>query len=82
MVNINPVFKIGSKKRNQKSKNQESKKVLDQSAFYQFCQNVFEKLISKQLSTFFENILPKFQCRFKKSFRVQHCLLLTPMVYH
>ena len=37
---------------------------------------IFEKLMSKQLSTFFENILSKFQCGFRKGCSTQHCLLL------
>ena len=32
--------------------------------------------MSKQLSTFFENILSKFQCGFRKGCSTQHCLLL------
>ena len=31
--------------------------------------------MSKQLSTFFENILSKFQCGFKNGYSTQHCLL-------
>ena len=31
---------------------------------------------SRQLSDFFDNILSKFQCGFKKGYRYQHCLLL------
>ena len=37
---------------------------------------IFEKLMSEQLYTFFENILPKFQCGFRKGYSTQHCLLL------
>ena len=37
---------------------------------------IFEKLMSEQLYTFFENILPKFQCGFRKGYSMQHCLLL------
>ena len=42
---------------------------------------MFEKLMSKQLSTkiIFENILSKFQCEFRKRYTVQHCLLLLLM---
>ena len=36
---------------------------------------IFEKPISKQMSHFFENILSKCECGFKKSFSTQHCLL-------
>ena len=37
--------------------------------------NVFERCIYKQLSVFFENILSKYQCGFRKGFSAQHCLI-------
>ena len=37
---------------------------------------VFERLLSRQLSEFFDNILSKFQCGFRKGYGTQHCLLL------
>ena len=37
---------------------------------------LFERLISTQLSEFFENILSKFQYSFRKSYVAQHCLLM------
>ena len=37
---------------------------------------IFERLRSKQLLEFFDNILSKFQCGFRKSYGAQHCLLL------
>ena len=37
---------------------------------------LFETLISKQLSEFFEIILSKFQYGFRKSYAAQHCLLM------
>ena len=37
---------------------------------------IFEKLICRQLSNHFDNILLKFQCGFKKGYSPQHCLLL------
>ena len=37
---------------------------------------IFEKIMSKQLSTFFKNILSKFQCGFRKVYSTQHCLLI------
>ena len=42
---------------------------------------MFEKLMSKQLSTkiIFENILSEFQCEFRKRYTAQHCLLLLLM---
>ena len=36
---------------------------------------MFEKHIFKQMSHFFENILSKHQCGFRKGFITQHCLL-------
>ena len=36
---------------------------------------VFERCINKQLSVFFENILSKYQCGFRKGFSAQHCLI-------
>ena len=37
---------------------------------------IFERLLSRQLSEFFDNILSKFQCGFRKGYGTQHCLLL------
>ena len=37
---------------------------------------IFEKLICRQLSNHFDNILSKFQCGFRKGYSLQHCLLL------
>ena len=37
---------------------------------------VFEKIMNKQLSIYFEEILSKFQCGFRKGFSTQHRLLL------
>ena len=37
---------------------------------------IFERLLSRQLSEFFDNILSKFQCSFRKGYGTQHCLLL------
>ena len=36
---------------------------------------IYERLISKQISEYFESILYKFQCGFRKGFSAQHCLL-------
>ena len=36
---------------------------------------VFERCIYKQISEHFENILSKYQCRFKKGHSKQHCLV-------
>ena len=37
--------------------------------------------MSKQLSTFFENILPKCQCAFRTGYSTQHCLFLISEKY-
>ena len=37
---------------------------------------IFERLFSRQLLDFFDNILSKFQCGFRKGYGTQHCLLL------
>ena len=62
-----PVFKKGS--RNQKE-NYRPLSILP------IISKIFEKILSKQLYIYFENILSKFQCGFRKGFSTQHCLLL------
>ena len=37
---------------------------------------IFERLLSRQLSEFFDNKLSKFQCCFRKGYETQHCLIL------
>ena len=37
---------------------------------------IFEIIICEQLTMFFENILSKYQCGFRKGHGTQHCLLL------
>ena len=37
---------------------------------------IYERLIHKQLSTFFDPILSKFQCGFRKGHSTEHCLLV------
>ena len=37
---------------------------------------VYERCLFKQMNLFFENILSKYQCGFRKGASVQHCLLL------
>ena len=37
---------------------------------------IFERLLRRQLLEFFDNILSKFQCGFRKGYGIQHCLLL------
>ena len=36
---------------------------------------VYERILFEQISSFFENILSKYQCGFRKGFSAQHCLL-------
>ena len=67
LVNITPVFK--SESRNHKN-NYRPVSILP------LISKVFEKIINKQLSIYFEEILSKFQCGFRKGFSTQHCLLL------
>ena len=66
-ANVTPVFKQGS--RNQKD-NYRSISLLP------IISKIFEKLICRQLSNHFDNILSKFQCGFRKGYSPQHCLLL------
>ena len=37
---------------------------------------IFERLLSRQLSESFDNTLSKLQCGFRKGYGTQHCLLL------
>ena len=67
LANITPVFKNES--RNHKN-NYRPVSILP------LISKVFEKIMKKQLSTYFEEILSKFQCGFCKGFSTQHCLLL------
>ena len=61
-ANITPVFKKGS--RNQKE-NYRPVSILP------IISKIFEKILSKQLYIYFENILSKFQCGFRKGFSTQ-----------
>ena len=67
LANITPVFKQAS--RNQKE-NCRPISILP------IVLKIFEKLICRQLSNHFDNILSKFQCGFRKGYSLQHCLLL------
>ena len=67
MANITPIFEKGSKNKKESSRLISILPVLSK---------IFEKLMSKQLSTFFENMLSKFRCGFRKGYNTQHCLLL------
>ena len=67
LANITPVFK--SESRNHKN-NYRPISILP------LISKVFEKIMNKQLTIYFEEILSKFQCCFRKVFSTQHCLLL------
>ena len=67
MANITPIFEKGSKNKKENFRPVSILPVLSK---------IFEKPMSKQLSTFFENILSKCQCGFRKGYSTQHCLLL------
>ena len=67
MANVTPIFKKGSKNKKENFRPVSILPVLSK---------IFEKLMSKHLFTFFENILSKFQCGFRKGYTTQHCLLL------
>ena len=67
LANMSPVFKNES--RNHKN-NYRPVNILP------LISKVFEKIMNKQLSIHFEEILSKFRCGFRKGFSTQHCLLL------
>ena len=68
LVNMTPVYKKGARK----SKNN-YRIVSILPVFYIF---IFEMSLSRKLSEFFDNILSKFECGFRKGYGSQHCLLL------
>ena len=43
---------------------------------------VFEKCLQKQISDFFDTILSKYQCGFRKGHGAQHCLIALPEKWH
>ena len=67
MANVTPIFKKGS---------QTKKEIFWPVSILPVVSKNSEKLISKQSSIFFENILSKFQCGFRKGYCTQQCLLL------
>ena len=67
MVNATSIFKKGNKNKKENFKPVSILPVVSK---------IFEKLMSKHLFTFFENILLKFQYGFRKGYSTQHCLLL------
>ena len=67
MANIKAVFKKGTKS---------LKKNYRPISILPLVSKIFERIICKQLTTFFDNILSKYQCGFRKGHGTQHCLLL------
>ena len=67
LENVTPVFKKGART---------SKNNYRPGSILPILPKLFERLISKQLSKFSESILSKFQCRFRKGYGAQHCLLM------
>ena len=67
LANITPVFKAGPGK--QKDNYRPITILL-------IIEKIFEKLISQELSSHFDNIFSKFQCGVQKGFCTHHCLLL------
>ena len=66
MADIKPIYKKIS--RNEKS-NYRPVSVLPNLS------KVYERILFEQISSFFENILSRHQCGFRKGFSAQHCLL-------
>ena len=62
-ANITPVFKKSSKKKRPVS-------------VLLVLYKIFQETLSKQLSSYFGNILSTFKCGFRKGLTTQHCLLL------
>ena len=52
------------------------KKTTDFSVSCPWFRRFWREFLSKQLTTFFDNILLKYQCGFRKGHCTQHCLLL------
>ena len=67
LANITPVFKKGTRA---------SKNDYRPVSILPVFSKMFERLLSRQLSEFFDNILSKFQYGFRKGNGTQHCLLL------
>ena len=67
LSNITPVFKKGART---------SKNNYRPVSILPVFSKIFERLLSRQLLEFFDNILSKFQCGFRKGYVTQHCLLL------
>ena len=67
LANITPVFKEGVR-----TSKDNYRPVSILPAF----SKMFERLLSRQLLDFFDYILSKFQCTFRKGYGTQHCLLV------
>ena len=67
LANITTVFKKGART---------SKNNYRPVSILHVFSKIFERLLSRQLSEFFDNILSKFQSGFRKGYGTQHCLLL------
>ena len=67
LANVTPVFKKGART---------SKNNYRPVSILPILSKLFEQLISKQLPEFFESILSRFQCGFRKSCGAQHSLLM------
>ena len=67
LVNITPVFKkdVCTSKNNYRPIN-----------ILPFLSTISERLLKKQLLEFFEIIVSKFKCFFRKDYSAQHCLLM------
>ena len=63
---ITPVYKKGTKT---------SKDNYRPASILSNISKIYERLMFKQISEYFEPILSKFQCGFRKGFSAQHCLL-------
>ena len=50
------------------------KKITDLLLFYQIYHKSLN-VVCNQINDYFDKILPKYQCAFRKSFCTQHCLL-------
>ena len=66
MANVTPVYKKGN--RSNKDNYRPVSILPNLSKF-------FERCLCKQIATYFENILSKYQCGFSKQHNAQHCLL-------
>ena len=63
---VTPVFKNGS---NTEKENYRPVSVLSNIS------KIYERLIFQQISSYFEKILSKYQCGFRKGYSAQHCLI-------